>query len=162
MRRKPPSTAHGAYGAGVRGVKNVIVKKVVKEFCPRFAPGGLAIHVAGPNEGPPHLNVRCLRRLGVALDTNLRMPDVIVHLPRRNRLFLIQAASIQGPVTPERLAELELVFGVAGARLLIVTACLSRGEASNYLADLAWGTAVWVADAPAHMIHFDGGYLPGP
>ncbi|MDM8557586.1 BsuBI/PstI family type II restriction endonuclease [Candidatus Parabeggiatoa sp. HSG14] len=33
---------------------------------------------------------------------------------------------------------------------------------SKYLADISWETEVWVADAPSHLIHFDGKRFLGP
>lgn len=33
---------------------------------------------------------------------------------------------------------------------------MSRQDMVRYLADIAWETEVWVADAPTHLIHFNG------
>jgi hypothetical protein len=30
------------------------------------------------------------------------------------------------------------------------------------LSDISWETEVWVADAPSHLIHFDGERFLGP
>jgi BsuBI/PstI restriction endonuclease domain len=32
----------------------------------------------------------------------------------------------------------------------------------RYLAEISWKTEVWVAESPAHMIHFDGERFLGP
>jgi len=32
----------------------------------------------------------------------------------------------------------------------------------RYLGDIAWETEVWVADAPSHLIHFNGVRFLGP
>jgi len=32
----------------------------------------------------------------------------------------------------------------------------------KYLDDISWETEVWVADAPSHMIHFNGTRFLGP
>ena len=32
----------------------------------------------------------------------------------------------------------------------------------KYLADIAWETEVWCADAPSHMVHFNGERFLGP
>ncbi len=32
----------------------------------------------------------------------------------------------------------------------------------KYLNDLAWETEVWIAEAPNHLIHFNGDKLLGP
>jgi hypothetical protein len=33
---------------------------------------------------------------------------------------------------------------------------------SRYLGEIAWETEVWVADAPSHLIHFNGERFLGP
>lgn len=33
---------------------------------------------------------------------------------------------------------------------------------TKYLGDISWETEVWVADAPSHMIHFNGERFLGP
>ena len=35
-------------------------------------------------------------------------------------------------------------------------------EQRKYLADIAWETEVWVADAPTHLMHFNGDRFLGP
>jgi hypothetical protein len=32
----------------------------------------------------------------------------------------------------------------------------------GYLNDIAWGTEVWVAETPMHLIHFNGERFLGP
>jgi hypothetical protein len=46
--------------------------------------------------------------------------------------------------------------------LVFVTAFPTRKEMKKYLTDIAWETEVWVAEAPTHMIHFNGDRFLGP
>ena len=46
--------------------------------------------------------------------------------------------------------------------LVFVTAFLTRRAMTKYLADIAWETEVWVAEAPSHIIHFNGERFLGP
>ena len=39
---------------------------------------------------------------------------------------------------------------------------LDRAAFRKYAADIAWETEVWTADAPTHMIHFNGDRFLGP
>ena len=48
------------------------------------------------------------------------------------------------------------------AGLVFVTAFLDRAAMVRYLGDISWETEVWVADAPSHMIHFNGERFLGP
>jgi len=43
-----------------------------------------------------------------------------------------------------------------------VTAFLTRRAMTKYLADISWETEVWVAEAPSHLIHFNGERFLGP
>ena len=67
-----------------------------------------------------------------------------------------------GPVDGKRHGELANLFSTAKAGLVYVTAFPNRQVMAKYLNDLAWETEVWVADAPSHMIHFNGSRFLGP
>jgi type II restriction enzyme len=43
-----------------------------------------------------------------------------------------------------------------------VTAFLTRNKFRKWAADIAWETEVWIAEAPDHLIHFDGKKFLGP
>ena len=43
-----------------------------------------------------------------------------------------------------------------------MTTFLDRAAMREYLPDIAWETEVWVADAPEHLVHFDGERFLGP
>jgi len=43
-----------------------------------------------------------------------------------------------------------------------VTAFPNRTIMGHYLGEIAWETEVWVADAPSHLIHFNGERFLGP
>lgn len=103
-----------------------------------------------------HFDEQLLRELGIELDPHGKMPDIIVYQRERNWLVLIEAVTSHGPVGPKRREELETLFGEGDATLIYVTAFLSRSAMAKYLVEMAWGTEVWTADAPDHLIHFDG------
>jgi hypothetical protein len=65
-------------------------------------------------------------------------------------------------MNPKRRVELKELFKGAKAGLVFVTAFLTRRDLVKYLADIAWETEVWVAEAPTHMIHFNGERFLGP
>ena len=43
-----------------------------------------------------------------------------------------------------------------------MTAFPNRAIMGRYLGEIAWETEVWVADAPSHLIHFNGVRFLGP
>ena len=96
------------------------------------------------------------------VDSHGKMPDVVLHFVERNWLLLVESVSSHGPVDGKRHAELTKLFAGSTAGLVYVTAFPNRGIMSRYLSEIAWETEVWVADAPSHLIHFNGVRFLGP
>lgn len=90
------------------------------------------------------------------------MPDVAVHYPERGWLVLVEAVTSHGPVNPKRLLELKALFKGSRAGLVFVTAFPETAVFKKYAAEIAWETEVWIAQAPSHMIHFNGERFLGP
>jgi len=144
------------------GGQNELVKKIVEEFCPRFTPGGVVVYVGDTGAKQRHVEADYLRQLGVQMDEHGKIPDVVVHLPGKNWLVLIEAVTSHGPIGLKRHNELKVLFKMARAGLVFVTAFLTRRAMTKYLADIAWETEVWIAEAPSHIIHFNGERFLGP
>lgn len=144
------------------GGQNVLLKQMVEEFCPRWTPGGHILYIGDAGKDDPVFEEDSLRDLGVQLDKHGKFPDLLVHLTDRNWLVLMEAASSHGPVDAKRYGELHALFGRASADLLFVSCFPSRAEMRKHLADIAWETEVWCADAPSHLIHFNGERFLGP
>jgi len=103
-----------------------------------------------------------LAKLGVVVDIHGKMPDVVLYHPQRNWLMLVEAVTSHGPVDSKRHAELKRLFAGATAGLVFVTAFPNQSAMKRRAGDIAWETEVWVADAPSHLIHFDGERFLGP
>jgi adenine-specific DNA-methyltransferase len=144
------------------GGQNVLVKKIVEDFCPRFTPGGLVVYVGDTGDKQRHIEPGHFEQLGVKMDEHGKIPDVVVHLPEKNWLVLIEAVTSHGPIGLKRHNELKDLFQGARAGLVFVTSFLTRRAMTRYLADIAWETEVWVAEAPSHIIHFNGERFLGP
>ena len=139
-----------------------MVKKIIDEFCPRFTPSGKPVYVGDTHKKWAYFDAAYLRDLGVTVEEHGKMPDVVVHFTKENWLVLIEAVTSHGPVNPKRLTELRALFAGSKAGLVFVTAFLNRRGLLKYLGEVAWETEVWVADAPDHMIHFNGERFLGP
>lgn len=90
------------------------------------------------------------------------MPDVVLHYAEKNWLLLVESVTSHGPVDGKRHAELATIFVDSTAELVYVTAFPNRSIMARYLPEIAWETEVWVADAPSHLIHFNGERFLGP
>ena len=162
MRRIPLDLASGISIRISAGGQNVLIKKIVNQFCPRFTPGGKPVYVGDTNKKWAYFDPDYLQSLGLAIEEHGKMPDVVVHFRKQNWLVLIETATSHGPVSPKRLTELKNLFADSKARLVFVTAFLDRKRLRKYLDEIAWETEVWMADAPDHMIHFNGERFLGP
>jgi adenine-specific DNA-methyltransferase len=162
MNRIPVEVAPGQTITLSPGGQNVLVEKIIDEFCPRFTPGGRMIYVGDTDEKWAHFDREALQALGVTIDAHGKMPDVVVYHIEKNWLVLIEAVTSHGPVNPKRRKELQALFGGSSAGLVFVTAFLDRKTMVKYLGEISWETEVWVADAPDHMIHFNGERFLGP
>ncbi len=140
----------------------MLIVKIIKEFCPNFTPGGQVLYVGDADEKWAVFDERKLSALGAEFDVHGKMPDVVVYQPEKNWLILIEAVTSHGPVNPKRRAELKNLFAGANAGLVFVTAFPSRKTMMRYLSEIAWETEVWTADAPEHLIHFNGERFLGP
>jgi hypothetical protein len=144
------------------GGQNALVRQIIDEFCPRFTPGARPLYVGDTKQKWAYFDESGLRALGVVVQEHGKMPDVVVHYTNKNWLVVIEAVTSHGPVSPKRLAELKSIFSGSSAGLVFVTAFLNRRGLLKYLSDIAWETEVWVADAPEHMLHFNGERFLGP
>lgn len=144
------------------GGQNVLVKQIIDEFCPRFTPGGKPIYIGDTDTKWAYFDEAGLSALGVEVDSHGKMPDVVIHHVSKNWLVLIEAVTSHGPIDGKRRDELKRLFKNCSAGLVFVTTFLDRAAMVRYLGDISWETEVWVADAPSHLIHFNGERFLGP
>ncbi len=162
MRRIPIQIGKGKTITLSPGGQNILVEKIIKDFCEYFTGGGKLVYVGDTEEKWAYFDERLLRSLGVEVDVHGKMPDVIVYVERKNWLVLIEAVTSHGPVNPKRRGELKALFKSCHAGLVFVTAFLDRQAMVRFLGDISWETEVWVADSPTHLIHFNGERFLGP
>ena len=144
------------------GGQNVLVEQIIHEFCPRFTPGGALVYVGDTEEKYAHFDKAALDALGVTVDSHGKMPDVVIHYVDKNWLLLVEAVTSHGPVDGKRRDELKRLFANSKAPLVFVTTFMDRATMVRFLGDISWETEVWIADAPTHMIHFNGERFLGP
>jgi type II restriction enzyme len=144
------------------GGQNVLIKQIVDDFCAYFTPAAQILYIGDANDKWATFEQDKLASLGVTVDSHGKMPDLVVHLPDRDWLVLIEAASSHGPVDAKRHGELAALFSGSTAGLVYVSAFPDRKEMRKYLTQIAWETDVWCAEDPTHLIHFNGERFLGP
>jgi adenine-specific DNA-methyltransferase len=144
------------------GGQNELIKKIVEEFCPRFTPGGKIIYIGDAGEKLNEKELKYFEQLGIKIDKHGKMPDLVVEVPEKKWLILIEAVTSHGPINIKRHNELQELFGQGEYGLVFVTAFEGRKAMHKYLSEIAWETEVWVSEAPSHLIHFNGERFLGP
>ncbi len=162
LARVPVTLPDGAQVALSPGGQNPLIKAIIEQFCPAFAPGGMVLYIGDTENKFVHLESSTLAALGVTLDSASKIPDVIVHHTAKNWLLLIEAVTSAGPVDGKRRKELKDLFAGCKAGLVFVTAFENRRTMQRFVSHIAWESEVWIAEDPDHMIHFNGERFLGP
>ena len=144
------------------GEHSELIRAIIEDFAPRFAPGSVLVYAGDTGDKWGYFDAPLLAGLGVDVDSHGKMPDVVLHFTAKNWLLLVESVTSHGPVDGKRHAELAKLFAGSTAGLVYVTAFPNRAIMGRYLGEIAWETEVWVADAPSHLIHFNGVRFLGP
>lgn len=144
------------------GEHSELIRAIIADFAPRFAPGSVLVYAGDTGDKWGYFDAPLLAGLGVDVDSHGKMPDVVLHFTAKNWLLLVESVTSHGPVDGKRHAELAKLFAGSTAGLVYVTAFPNRAIMGRYLGEIAWETEVWVADAPSHLIHFNGVRFLGP
>lgn len=138
------------------GVHNVVQAEVVERFIPRFAPGSQLLYLGDTAKKALYLDENALEKLGIALTEHDKLPDVVFFDANKQRLFLVEAVTSHGPMSPKRYMELAEMLSKCQAKLIFVSAFPTFKEFRKHMRKIAWETEVWVVEEPDHMIHYDG------
>jgi hypothetical protein len=162
LQRVPVTIAEGKTIQISPGEHSLLIKAIIEEFAPRFVQGGTLIYAGDTGEKMGYFDRDLLHKLGVDVDSHGKMPDVVLYYPEKHWMLLVESVTSHGPVDGKRHEELMQLFAGSEPGLVYVTAFPSRSVMARYLSEIAWETEVWVADAPTHLIHFNGVRFLGP
>lgn len=144
------------------GKHNEVQKAIIEEFAPRFAPGAHLLYLGDTAKKNLFVDNAGLAELGIPITDHDKLPDVVLYDAKRNWLFLIEAVTSHGPVTPKRILEIDDMLSSCSAGAVYVSAFPDFAEFRKHLQFVAWETEVWLCDTPDHMIHYDGDRFLGP
>jgi type II restriction enzyme len=162
LQRIPVTLPDGGVVTLSPGGQNPLIKQMIEDFCGYFTPGGHVLYVGDADTKWAVFDQDAFAALGVTFDRHGKMPDLVVYMPDKNWIILMEAASSHGPVNATRHGELTSLFAASTAGIVYVSCFPSREEMRGYLPQIAWETEVWCADHPTHLIHFNGERFLGP
>lgn len=144
------------------GKHNEVQAAIVEQFAPRFANGGTLLYLGDTAKKDLLVHKDGLQELGIPIDQHSKLPDVVIYDHERKWLFLIEAVTSHGPISPKRLLELEEFLKDCKVGKVYVTAFPDMAEFKKHSSNIAWETEVWLVEVPDHMIHFNGDRFIGP
>ena len=160
--RKPLSLSPGPH--------NDLQRACVNDFLGRFGPDAEVLYIADAakkkgeeGEDRESINRARLRELNVPdFIKGQKLVDIIAYSPSKKWLFLIEAVHSSNPLTSVRRQMLRQTMKEVKAGRVYVTAFQGKRDFRKVAADISWETEVWIADAPDHLIHFNGDRFLGP
>lgn len=144
------------------GKHNELQSAIVSEFGPRFAPGAKLLYLGDTAKKTVVFEKDLLAKFHVPTSEHGKFADIILYDEKKNWLFLIEAVTAHGPVSPKRHVEMEKLLENCTADRIYVTAFLDFATFKKFSNEIAWETEVWIAELPSHMIHFNGDKFLGP
>jgi hypothetical protein len=138
------------------GEHNELQIAVIEEMGPRFAPNAAVLYVGDTAKKHVVCRSEDLARLSIPITEHDKLPDLVLYHAQRRWLFLVEAVTSHGPVSPKRYREMEAILANCLAKRIYVTAFPTKNDFRKHAADIAWETEVWIAENPEHMIHFNG------
>jgi len=144
------------------GEHNELQKAIIEEFLPRYGYGAEVLYVGDTSDKYLYLEKEKLEALHFFEISHEELPDVIAYSVEKNWLYLIEAVHSSGPISEIRLMQLQRLTKKCKADIVFITAFSNRPKFRQFIADIAWETEVWIADAPDHLVHFNGDKFLGP
>jgi len=144
------------------GKHNLLQAEIIEEFGPRFAPGSKLLYLGDTANKILIFEKNIFAQLNVAVSDHGKLPDIVLYEESRTRLFLIEAVTSHGLVSPKRQVELEELFAQCPFSRIYISAFLDFATFKRFVNGIAWETEVWIAEMPSHLIHFNGDKFLGP
>lgn len=144
------------------GKHNVLQREIIENFLAIFGFGAEVLYVGDTANRSLFVNRSKLAKLKFFELAHDKLPDVVAYSQSKNWLYLIEAVTTANPITELRRNSLTELTQACSADIVFVTAFPDRATYRKFAKDIAWETEVWIADAPEHMIHFNGDKFLGP
>ena len=147
------------------GPSSVISKAVIEIFAPRFLAEPGVIFLSESRNKVVSRDDDLAKSIGLQIRAEKNLPDIILADlgPKHPLLVFTEVVAVGGPVTKERkqaLTNLAKDAGFPAEHVVFVTAYLDRSDAAfkKTVDSLAWGSFVWFASEPQHLVRFYEGH----
>lgn len=139
------------------GAHSRLTAAVIEVYAPAFLKRPRVVYLGDTRHKGGYQNRDLMRELNLPVQVTANLPDAILFCETERRLVVVEVVASSGPISAARLVQLEsLVMQCVslGVRLHYVTVFPSRRIFRRFVEDIAWGTDVWIADEPEHLVRF--------
>lgn len=139
------------------GDSSIITKAVIEQMAPLLLGAPAVITLSESSNKVDVLDAALLDDVGITIRVSDLLPDVVLFDAEDGSFWFVEVVATAGEIHEERRGELlawAAGYGIGEDRCRFVTAFLSRSGSpfGRRMRAVAWGTLVWCADAPQHVI----------
>jgi len=162
MSRVPLKLADGSVLMLSPGKHNMVQAAIIEEFASRFAQGSILLYVGDTENKYLYIEEKKLENIGIPITEHNKLTDIVIYDERKDWLYLIEAVTSHGPMSPKRIFELEIFLKNCKSGKIYVSAFTNFSVFKKHINNIAWDTEVWIMEFPEHLIHFNGDRFIGP
>ena len=146
------------------GPSSAITKAVIEEFAPRYLHGPAVLWLSESGNKVISRDDELAKLIGIRIEADRNLPDIIL-IDTGNSKFLVVFAEVvatDGPINQKRkeaLLKLAVDAGFDTKQIAFLTAFADRAASAYRKAapELAWGSFVWFASEPEHILVLQDG-----
>lgn len=138
------------------GGHNELQKAVVEVFLKKFGLGSQVLYIGDTKSKFLFKDEETLNAIHFFDLKHDLLPDIVAFSKEKNVVFLIEAVYSSGPMSDSRVAKLKELLKECNCEKIFVTAFPNKRKFQSLVSEIAWESEVWIAEAPDHMIHFNG------
>ena len=162
LHKVPVKSPDGSIWELSPGKHNILQTDIVEEFASRFIESPQLLYLGDTAKKNMIVAKDMFKEMNVNLTEHDKLPDVVILDKKRNWLFLIEAVTFHGPMSPKRIIELKKMFDNCNIGIVFVSAFPNFTEFKRHSNEIAWETEVWISENPDHLIHYNGDRFYGP
>lgn len=162
LHKVPVKSPDGSIWELSPGKHNILQADIVEEFASRFIESPQLLYLGDTAKKNMIVAKDMFKEMNVNLTEHDKLPDVVILDKKRNWLFLIEAVTFHGPMSPKRIIELKKMFDNCNIGIVFVSAFPNFTEFKRHSNEIAWETEVWISENPDHLIHYNGDRFYGP
>jgi len=140
------------------GMHNVLIKAIIEVLAPALFGNFSVLYIGDTANKMLFTDPVALALLNIKLDIHDKLPDLILLSEDAETIIVVESVTSVGPISDARRDEIVKVLEKQtplAKKLVLITAFPDRATFRKFVADIAWGTAVWIAEEGFGIIRFE-------